>query len=272
MPPSRHQVLALPGCAALRCDAGSVAVSRLYTAQHLPPNATQTVSDDTVLVVSELVSNAVREGTTSDSPGLVGLSAHLVEDGLMTLTVEVTNPHSRTVNPLQEQAPDTDAEHGRGLLLVDAFTDSWGTRLDEAGRLVVWAMWSWLSPTLLDQGWLTGWEPTRDTTGKVLAHHGDETLTLRGSGTLASLHRPIASVNQVLALRGYYPEWEITYDHSESGPAWFVARRRTPVTHRTHGVLDTLTAHTSSELGDRLAAQRYATSRADRHRAHRAVG
>ncbi|WP_235006351.1 ATP-binding protein, partial [Nocardiopsis sp. JB363] len=224
MPPSRHQLLALPGCAALRCVAGSVAVSRLYTARHVPPDAPQTVGDDAVLVVSELVSNAVREGT--NSPGLVGLSADLVEDGLMTLTMEVTNPHDETVAPHQEQAPDPDAEHGRGLLLVDAFTDTWGARLDSEGRLVVWASWSWLSPTLLDRGWLAGWEPTRDTAARVLAHHGEEALTLRGGETLASLHRPIASVNQVLALRTHYPEWEITYDRTETGPIWFTARRR----------------------------------------------
>lgn len=265
MTPSRHQVPALSGCAALRCDSGSVAVSRLYTAQRLPPNAPQAVGDDTVLVISELVSNAVREGAPSE--GLVGLSADLVEDDLMTLTVEVTNPHSETVDPLQEQNPDTDAEHGRGLLLVDALTDSWGTRFDNQGHLVVWAMWSWLSPTLLDRGWLTGWEPTRDTTGTVLAHHDDEALTLRGGETLASLHRPIASVNQVLNLRAHYPGWEITYDRAKTGPIWFTARRRTPATHCTHGVLDHLTARTSAELGDRLAAQSYATSRADRHRA-----
>ncbi len=272
MPPSQHQLLALPGCAALRCDAGSVAVSRLYTARHLPPGAPQTVGDDAVLVVSELVSNAIREGITSNSPGLVGLSADLVEDGLMTLTVEVTNPHHEPVDPIQEQNPDPDAEHGRGLLIVDAFTDSWGTRVDNQGRLVVWAMWSWLSPTLCDRGWLAGWEPTRDTAGRVRAHHDDEALTLRGGTTLASLHRPITSVNQVLALRAGYPGWEITYDRTETGPIWFTARRRTPATNRTHGVRDALSACTSAELGDRLAAQRYATSRADRHRAHRAVG
>ncbi len=256
----------------LSCRPTSVAAGREHAIGLLPPETDVGVRDDVLLVTSELVSNAVREGTTSTSPGLVGVSADLVEDGLMTLTVEVTNPHSETVDPLQEQDPDPDAEHGRGLVIVDAFTDSWGTRLDEAGRLVVWAMWSWLSPTLLDRGWLAGWEPTRDTAGRVRAHHDDEALTLRGGTTLASLHRPIASVNQVLALRAHYPGWEITYDRTETRPIWFTARRRTPATHRTHGVLDTLTARTSAELGDRLAAQRYATSRADRHRAHRAVG
>lgn len=250
----------------------SVATGREHADGLLPPETEVEIRDDVLLVVSELVSNAVREGATATSPGLVSLGTDLVEDGLMSLTVEATNPHNDPTQPLEISDADPDSEHGRGLLLVDALTDSWGTRVDNQGHLVVWAMWSWLSPTLLDRGWLTGWEPTRDTTGKVLAHHDDEALTLRGGETLASLHRPIASVNQVLNLQAHYPGWEITYDRAETGPIWFTARRRTPATHRTHGVLDHLTARTSTELSDRLAAQSYATSRADRHRAHRAFG
>lgn len=254
----------------LSCRPTSVAAGREHAAGLLPPEIDVGIRDDVLLVTDELVSNAIREGTTASR--LVSLSADLIKDGLMTLTVEVTNPHDETVDPLQEQDPGTDAEHGRGLLLVDALTDSWGTRLDEAGRLVVWASWSWLSPTLTDRGWMAGWEMTRDTTGKVLAHHEEEALTLRGGEALASLHRPIASVNQVLALRAHHPGWEITYDRTETGPIWFTARRRTPATNRTHGAFDHLAARTCAELSDRLAAQSYDTSRSDRHRTHRTIG
>ncbi|MEC3891829.1 ATP-binding protein [Nocardiopsis sp. LDBS1602] len=111
------------------------------------------VLEDALVVTSEPVSNAILEGIRTRSAP-IGLTVHLADNDLLSLTVEVTNPHNETVGPFQQQNPAPDSEHGRGLLIVDTCTDSWGTRLDEAGRLVVWATWSWRSPALRDQGWL----------------------------------------------------------------------------------------------------------------------
>jgi hypothetical protein len=37
---------------------------------------------------------------------------------------------------LQRRTPDQEATSGRGLLLVDAFADSWGTTADGAAKIV----------------------------------------------------------------------------------------------------------------------------------------
>ncbi|MEU7374707.1 ATP-binding protein [Streptomyces albidoflavus] len=70
--------------------------------------------DSAVLIVSELVTNAVNQSQGEETALLVRLS---VSEG--ALTIGVTD-HSRTV-PRPSHAPmDTDAESGRGLLLAMA--------------------------------------------------------------------------------------------------------------------------------------------------------
>ena len=82
--------------------------------------------DTTELLVSELVTNAVRY---SEAP--IGLrlrkTAHV-------LLVEVADPLPDP--PLERQSAGTD-EGGRGLQLVHRLADSWGTRSEGAGK-VVW--------------------------------------------------------------------------------------------------------------------------------------
>ncbi|MFJ3138087.1 ATP-binding protein [Streptomyces sp. NPDC086843] len=85
--------------------------------------------DATELLVSELVTNALRHG---DGPGPVGL--RLLRDEV--LTVEVADGGS-TLTPHPRRARTTD-EGGRGLFLVAKLSRRWGSRPAPDGK-VVWA-------------------------------------------------------------------------------------------------------------------------------------
>ncbi|MFF1696107.1 SpoIIE family protein phosphatase [Streptomyces sp. NPDC058257] len=99
---------------------------------------TERVTDDAVLLVSELVTNAVvHAGTT------VELLCRLDEAGLGeetdSLVIEVSDHHpARTVrSDPKHQLPGT-PEYGRGLQLVAALSDSWGITY-RTGTKAVWA-------------------------------------------------------------------------------------------------------------------------------------
>ncbi len=90
---------------------------------------------DVALVVSELVTNAVRHGHV---PGRL-VELRLEYDLEKTVLVEVSDagdgrPPSRGVRQIDLPF----AETGRGLALVTAFADSWGVREREIGK-TVWA-------------------------------------------------------------------------------------------------------------------------------------
>ena len=75
--------------------------------------------------VAMLVTNAVRH---TSAP--LGQRLHLTEHEIVT---EITDDSSRLPRP---HLADPDDESGRGLALVDALADDWGTRLTEAGKAV----------------------------------------------------------------------------------------------------------------------------------------
>lgn len=100
--------------------------------------APETVVDDAVLILSELLSNACRHGRPIDNgaeePG-IRAGWQLDEDGLLTL--EVTDGGGPT-RPLPS-SPSLTARGGRGLGIVDNLSLEWGVR-DQPGEVTVWAV------------------------------------------------------------------------------------------------------------------------------------
>ncbi|MFF3505271.1 ATP-binding protein [Streptomyces sp. NPDC003247] len=101
--------------------------------------------DDVCLVVSELVTNALRHGLPSDcAPRLPHEQHPPVRLHLMRWTerlVCAVRDHSDD-SPLPREADDFAAECGRGLFLVDSFADGWGWHpfAGTLGGKVVWAL------------------------------------------------------------------------------------------------------------------------------------
>jgi hypothetical protein len=93
--------------------------------------------DDAVVIISELVTNAVRHGvppyaaTAGDAP----IKLSLVRQGLFVVLI-VTDPSDD--DPKQRPADDV-CENGRGLHVIEALSRAWGwTPLPGAGK-AVWA-------------------------------------------------------------------------------------------------------------------------------------
>ncbi|MFE9607792.1 ATP-binding protein [Streptomyces sp. NPDC006012] len=97
--------------------------------------------DDICLVVSELVTNALRHTLPGD-PGTdpsAAVRLHLMR-WTERLVCAVRDPSHET--PVPHTSEDYVAESGRGLFLIESFSDSWGWH-PLAGTLsgkVVWAM------------------------------------------------------------------------------------------------------------------------------------
>jgi anti-sigma regulatory factor (Ser/Thr protein kinase) len=87
--------------------------------------------DDCTLMISELVTNAIRYGK-SDDPWLVRVE--WFREGT-TLRVEVHNPGFPANVRLRH--PEANDAHGRGLLLVDSIADSWHSGPSYLGGTVV---------------------------------------------------------------------------------------------------------------------------------------
>ncbi|MCC5474621.1 SpoIIE family protein phosphatase [Streptomyces barringtoniae] len=110
----------------LRHEPESASKARKLTADRLTAWEIDELAFTTELVVSELVTNAVRY---SDGP--IGL--RLIRD--RTLVCEVTDTSSTV--PQLRRAEDTD-EGGRGLYLTAQLTQRWGTRPARRGK-IIWA-------------------------------------------------------------------------------------------------------------------------------------
>lgn len=102
------------------------------------------LADTIELVVSELVTNAVRASLDHDGRprysaeyGLACVHLRLSTDGLAAL-VEVWDENARPPEPAEPGLAD---EGGRGLMLVDALTERWGWEPPPSGRgKIVWAL------------------------------------------------------------------------------------------------------------------------------------
>lgn len=107
-------------------DPSTVAAARTRVSRQLEKWGLQDMTFTAELVVSELVTNAIRYG---EEP----ISFRLLRDRDRTLICEVsdgghTSPHLRRAT--------AEDEGGRGLFLVAQFTDRWGTRFSREGKTI----------------------------------------------------------------------------------------------------------------------------------------
>jgi two-component sensor histidine kinase len=93
-----------------------------------PSAEASTARDDIQLVVSELVTNAVRAGSSVVRVGVTH------EAGRVRIGVE-----DEGSGWPEQRAAGIHDPNGRGLALVSALCASWGVRLDDAGGKTVWA-------------------------------------------------------------------------------------------------------------------------------------
>jgi len=131
---------------ALGADAGSVRAARNFTMATLRRWDTVQRSQDVVIVVSELLTNALRHALPGASQARLRRPVQL---GLLQLghcvLCAVADPGQAAPAP---RTPSSLDQTGRGLTIICALSDQWGyTAPSEAGK-VVWAtFYSRLTPS-----------------------------------------------------------------------------------------------------------------------------
>ncbi|MEO9138128.1 MAG: ATP-binding protein [Jatrophihabitans sp.] len=118
---------AAPGAPRTARGFATTAVSRL-----LPAPIAHALCEDIELVVSELVTNAVRAGSDTVTISVEHVPGELGDDKIV---LRVTD--NATGWPEQRDAGVHDVT-GRGLTLVSAICSAWGVRLIATGK-IVWA-------------------------------------------------------------------------------------------------------------------------------------
>ncbi|HVE99419.1 MAG TPA: ATP-binding protein [Mycobacteriales bacterium] len=108
-------------------EAESARRARRFVRDVLRPVRHDIPLDSVLLVVSELVTNAVRHA--SGAPVLV------VDAGPTRVRVEVRDREPSVPAP---RPAEPDEESGRGLLIVAAVADEWGVEPDGSGK-AIWA-------------------------------------------------------------------------------------------------------------------------------------
>jgi anti-sigma regulatory factor (Ser/Thr protein kinase) len=131
---ARSDIITLPGVER------SVANGRRFVRETL--GSRHPALENVALGVSELATNAIMH-TPSGDGGQITIG--LVARG-QVVRAEVTNDGTMVTKPRVRR--DTEAEHGRGILIIEALADSWGV-IEESGTTTVWAEFrtaSWSLP------------------------------------------------------------------------------------------------------------------------------
>jgi serine/threonine-protein kinase RsbW len=114
---------------ALPPDVPAVRLARRATRDALVFWQLEHLEEDAVLLVSELVTNAVRHAMDTGAIGLELTSSR----AWLRVEVQDGDPHWR-----QKDSLDDCDESGYGFVLVDSLADRWGVRRASAGK-AVWA-------------------------------------------------------------------------------------------------------------------------------------
>jgi len=100
----------------------------------------ESVIDDAVLILSELLSNACRHGRplgdALDGDGDVRAAWRVDPSGRLTLEVTDGGGPTRPV----PATPSVTAHGGRGLNIITALAKDWGVRDDTRGEVTVWVV------------------------------------------------------------------------------------------------------------------------------------
>jgi anti-sigma regulatory factor (Ser/Thr protein kinase) len=107
------------GAMTLHPEPESVSRARRWFRKFIAPYNPSCSIDDCTLMISELVTNAIRYGRLNDSSVV---RVEWYREGT-SLRVDVHNPGFPANVRLRH--PEADDAHGRGLLLVDSIADSW---------------------------------------------------------------------------------------------------------------------------------------------------
>jgi anti-sigma regulatory factor (Ser/Thr protein kinase) len=143
--PSRQAVLAPERTLLLPHASTSASAGRQVLRDDLNARGIPTaVSDAAVLVVSELVSNAVRHARPLSS-GKLSLRWSVAEHGIALAVSDGGSTTRPRANPLTRSATG-----GRGLGIVAALAREWGVR-DDSGTTTVWAL-VWDAPEPREPG------------------------------------------------------------------------------------------------------------------------
>ncbi|MER5628043.1 ATP-binding protein [Streptosporangium amethystogenes] len=123
----------------LPSQADSVKTARDVTRSTLRDWGLAELSDDAALVVSELVTNAVRYALCPPGqPGITPITLVLLRLSPHVL-LAVMDPSNEVPTPKE---PDFISENGRGLYIVETYSQGWGWDYLNCGGKAVWALFS----------------------------------------------------------------------------------------------------------------------------------
>ena len=115
----------------------AVPCARLHTKNVLAEWDLSSIACDAELVVSELVTNAYEASSRAEKhfPDKPTIALRLsADDRLLTVEVWDRSPADPVVTPTEG-----DTEHGRGLMMVEAFSHDWGFYRTSEYLKTVWA-------------------------------------------------------------------------------------------------------------------------------------
>jgi anti-sigma regulatory factor (Ser/Thr protein kinase) len=109
-------------------DAAHIATARRFVQQHLTEHGRGDAVPDVSLLVSELVTNAIRHAGTAFAVTLV------ITSNAVRLEVSDGSPQAPVIADVTHED-----DGGRGLRIVAALSHDWGVTRDPAGGKSVWA-------------------------------------------------------------------------------------------------------------------------------------